>query len=163
MSAGLFSIQTHKHFCKGPDFQRPRVGLMLGNAKICTFETTGPNFHWIHPDVFDESGLFKASARVWNSAIVNPIYNKILPRHCPQTLLVATSKTLKQLGNGLVRLHHTWSRKGGVYDVTLLLGFHLGCYIPETSELLFTHFVIVFEYIHFIACMFLKNFHPIGR
>lgn len=47
---------------------------MLGNAKSCTFETTGRNFHWIHPDVFDESGLFKASAQVQNSAKVNPVY-----------------------------------------------------------------------------------------
>lgn len=87
--SGVVLNTDHKHFCKGPDFQRPRVGLMLGNAKVCTFETTGLNFHWIHPDVFDEWmnpgnwGMFKASARVWNSAIVNPIYNKILPRHCP--------------------------------------------------------------------------------
>lgn len=48
---------------------------MLGNAKICTFETTGRNFHWIHPDVFDESVLFKASAQVQNSAKVNPVYS----------------------------------------------------------------------------------------
>lgn len=92
---------------------------MLGNAKICTFETTGRNFHWIHPDVFDESALFKASAQVQNSAKVNPVYFitaglsrifffKASVRHLSLLLtpttthLVATGKTVKQLGNGLV-------------------------------------------------------------
>lgn len=52
------------------------MGLMLGKAKVCTFQTTGPNFHWIHPDVFDESGLFNTSAQVHDSAKENPVYKK---------------------------------------------------------------------------------------
>lgn len=33
MSAGLFSRQTYKHFCKGLDFQRPRVGFSAGKRR----------------------------------------------------------------------------------------------------------------------------------
>lgn len=48
----------------------------------------------------------------------------------------------------------------GKYDsqVTLLLGFHMGCYVPEISQLLFTHAGIAFVDIRFMARMFLNVF-----
>lgn len=51
------------------------------------------------------------------------------------------------------------------YDsrVTLLLGFHLGCYVPEISQLLFTHAGINLVDIRLMARMFLNVFYPSGK
>lgn len=51
------------------------------------------------------------------------------------------------------------------YDsqVARLLGFHLGCYVPETSQLLFTHAGIAFVDTCFMARMFLNVFLPLRQ